>query len=285
MSEGIFYYSNFGKIAPLLAVSLHSLRKYYDGNVHVCFGDETPQFFLDLMANQKDITYNVVEERYYQKGVKEKQKGWYEKPFALKHHSPFDVTIFYDIDHVFHKKFDTTLFEVAKKDGLFSSIKFGYAKRHDKIRKEISEATGFAFEDFPKISSACVGYDKKCGYVDEWIKRFYECRDYGKGIIGKNSEEFGLAVVFKLGMGVRVSEKYSYGYPRKGTLTEVPEEVAAMHYCAGRYEKGDLWMEAFAEAYNENYLGLKDEFDQYASVNSFVASFKNNDKFLEITNG
>jgi hypothetical protein len=172
MSDGIFYYSNFGKILPLLAVSIHSLRKHYDGNIHVCFGDETPDFFLDIMKNKKDITFNVVENRYYANKARQKQQGWYEKPFSLKNHCPFDRSIFYDIDHVFHKKISNELFDTISEHGLFSSIEFGYAKRHDKILSEINEATGMNFDDFPKISSACVGYDKSSGYVDKWIENF-----------------------------------------------------------------------------------------------------------------
>jgi len=277
MSNGVFYYSNFAKITPLLAVSIHSLRKFYDGAIHVCFGPSTPEFFLNEARNSKDFTHNVVDKLYYEGRVKTAQQGWYEKPFALKHHSPFENTLFYDVDHVFYKGLDPALFQLIEKEGIFSAVAEGLPRRNRKICQEIKAATGVELENSPRISGACIGYNKQSGYVDDWIHWFRVFRKYGRGAIGRNSEEFGLGFVFNhLGKGVRIPPDISYGYPRRGLLTEVPEGVTAIHFCAGRYSRGELWSKAYAEAYKADYMGTRRLLEEYAKANGAVARLKNN---------
>ena len=103
MNKGIIFYSNNPQPIPLLVVAVHSLRKYYDGKIHVIFGKNTPGFFKRICrrANLEGITFSTVSKRHYSgRSSNSKAKEWYEKPFIIQNESPFEITQYYDCDHV-----------------------------------------------------------------------------------------------------------------------------------------------------------------------------------------
>ena len=278
--DGILFYSNFEVITPLLTVALHSLRKNYSGNIHVCLGDETPDFYKEMIKDNKDVTCEVIPHRYYKADhLRRRAKGWYEKPFVVNQHNPFDRVVFFDCDHVFYKAFDLSIFDEIEEHGLTTSVAGGLPGRHAKILAQINRATGYNFEQVPRMSAGCVGLKKSSGLGDEWVKYFRLCRESGS-LLSKLSDEFGLSIVFRKGHGKYLSDKWSFVYPKRKRLSECPAEVDAIHFAAGRYGRGNLFSDALAQCIADNYMGVRDNLAQCLGVNSVTNTLLNNGNFM-----
>lgn len=270
MSDGILFYSNNEKPIPQFVLALHSLRKYYSGNVHIVFGPNTPKFFIEILKKNDVCSYSYTK-RYWNKSNKaNSRREWLEKPFVIANESPFDSTVFYDCDHIFYDKFDCNIFRAVEIDGLVISIKKSYAKRHNKILKQINDVTHLNLTEIERSNGGCVGYLKNCKIMDKVIERMSLYAKHGGKIIRFNSEEFAYATVVKEGYGSRVSEKWSYGYPSKGIMTEVPKGVIAVHFCVDRYTKGGIWNFSLKDAYYNNFLELRDKIDLYKNCLPFL---------------
>ena len=75
MSHGILFFSNYSEAVPLFAVAVHSLRKHYSGPIHIVLGSDSPDFFVDILNKQYDVTVSFMENKYYdKKSLKKLQK-------------------------------------------------------------------------------------------------------------------------------------------------------------------------------------------------------------------
>jgi hypothetical protein len=284
MSDGIIFYSNFQAVAPLLAVALHSLRKNYDGNIHVTLGDATPESFVDMIKANKDVTYDHVHKRYYEKDPgKNSLRGWLEKPYIIKN-SPFERTVYFDCDHVFYNKFDKSIFNLISEHNIVSSVPFAFASRHGKILKQVNKVAGYELEKIPRASGACVGYLKSSGIVDKWIEHMHLFRDHGGDVLKSNSEEFALATILVLGYGKHIPPKWSANAAKDGSLNDTGKDADAIHFVSKRYSKGNLWKDALAECVKDNYMGIKDNAEEFLKMNRIAYNFLQQNDFREKCN-
>jgi hypothetical protein len=291
MSDGILFYSNYKNPLPLFVVALYSLRKYHGDNVHIVLGENTPEFFPEILNKQNYVSYSF-SKRHYDKcksNIKWHEKKqlrlsrleWKEKPFIIKHESPYDRTLYYDCDHVFYKDIDRTVFDEIEKNKLVTSISKSYASRVSEITQSINKLNKSKFKIIEKVNGGCVGHlkeDEEC--IDRWIKHMHLYTEKGCWILRPNAEEFGLATAVKEGFGSRISENYSYGYPRKGIVKNPDKNVIGVHYCAERYSRGELWNRSFMEAFESDFLNIRSQFNDYCQCNTHLEKLKNGNPIL-----
>jgi len=270
MFRGILFYSNNGLPIPQFVVALYSLRKFYSGNVHIVFGPNTPSFFPSILKKSEECTFSFAKRHWNRSDVGSKRQEWQEKPFIISKESPFEETVYYDCDHVFFKNFDLSIFDSVKDNGLITSIEKSYASRHDKILRQVNKIAKKNLTEIEKFNGGCVGYLKDCLIMDKVIEIMRLYSECDESILKKNSEEFAFATVVKEGFGGRVDEKWSYGYPKNVVMESAPENAIAIHFCVGRFKVGNLWYNEFLSAYNNNYLELRDRFNEYSECENYL---------------
>ena len=115
-SRGITFFTDWTSPLPLLAVALHSLEKFYQGEIHVLYGENTPPFFIEELKQNKRIGASLFilpyEKVEWVNAVW--RKCWYLKPIIHKS-APFDLNMVYDCDHVFVGDFDESIFDLDQK--------------------------------------------------------------------------------------------------------------------------------------------------------------------------
>ena len=276
MTKGILFYSNNEYPIPLLLTAMHSLRKYYDGDIHVVFGKNTPNFFKKICRREKykGITFANASKRHYSaKTSNPFAKEWYEKPYIIHYESPFDLTQYYDCDHVFFKHFDTSIFDLIEEHNLITSAPIIQPRKHVTIKKDISMVTGHEIEFLNRVNGGCVGYKNSSNLVEMWIdylNTYRTSKELGRSSKVKyNAEEFGLATTINTGHGCIIDEKWSHCNNKNVIMTD-QHEYDAIHFVAQRWQLGDLWKNAFKEAYEDNFFRLQQHFKRYCSCNEFT---------------
>ena len=138
--------------------------------------------------------------------------------------------------------------------------------------KEIKDAIGLELDYLNRVNGGCVGYKNSSNKIDIWTDYLVKYRAYPNrnSKIKYNAEEFALATTIALGHGCIIDEKWSSCYPRRKKPMTEPGPWDALHFVAGRWAKGNLWLEAYKEAYDDNFFKLKDHFKRYSACNDFT---------------
>jgi len=273
--KGILFYSNNPYPIPLLVVAIYSLRKYYDGRIHVVFGANTPDSFKRTFSRNKmeGITFADVSKKHYTgRASNSLSKEWYEKPFIIQHESPFELTQYYDCDHVFYQPFNHDIFDLINKHDLVTAMEIVEPSRAATIKKEIKEAVGLEIEYLNRVNGGCVGYKKSSEKINIWTDYLCKYRAYNnpRSKIKYNAEEFGLATTIALGHGKIIDSRWSYCYPKMRKAMTESDGNWAIHFVASRWTKGTFWLESFKEAYDVDFFQTKSNFKRYKSYNPFI---------------
>lgn len=263
MTKGILFYSNNKSPLVPFAVATHSLRKHYDGPIHIVFGPNTPRFIKKVLKAQDRITYSFAKKRYSidrKKGTQREE--WREKPHIIKNESPFDLTLYYDCDHCFFLPVGQNIFDEIESKGLVTAMGKKKPSRHRQVLK-CYKKVGDQMPRYYKVNGGCVGYKKGCPHIDLWLAKSDQYRECNAHILRRNSEEFGLGYCINNGKGARIEEKYSVCLGKRQITDTVPEGTIGMHYVSLRWLWAPSWGQAFKKAIEDNHLELKDRWERY----------------------
>lgn len=266
MTKGILFYSNNADPITPFTVAAHTLLKHYDGNIHIVFGPTTPQFFLEIMESQSRITYSRASQRYTtRRNWGHRRQEWMEKPHIISKESPFDLTLYYDCDHTYHKKIDVSVFDQIEEKGLVTAMGLRKPNKHYWILKEL-EAQGDVLDDYYKVNGGCVGYKKGHEAMNIWLSKMEQYKVTSTRKLARNSEEFALGYTINKGFGGRIDENLSICLTRHEVEKPLPEEAIGCHYVGCRWVNSLGWAECLKDAYLENFLGLQEHFDEFKNV-------------------
>jgi len=277
-SQGIVFFTDWVVPCPLLIVALHSLKKHYIGNVHVVYGNNTPAFFIDALKSNSFITtsnYNPDYQKSYWTRLGSR-RCWNLKP-TIHSQSPFDLTLIYDCDHVFVDTFDQKAFEMIDQYGLVSfhhpkeHYNHKYWKRANTRARTIRDVIKLPCEDNTLLSAngGCVGSskEKSPALLAEWqvlMEKFGTC---GNMFLVRLPDEFSLSYTIlknKIPMG---GHYWSYSpYPDLSDLNPLPK-TSAIHFCNSSYVHGSYFKIEQDLCLDEDYMGLKTNWDQYIKCN------------------
>jgi hypothetical protein len=179
-------------------------------------------------------------------------KEWCQKPFVIKN-SPFDLTLYYDCDHVFYKDLDLSIFNVIDEHELVSAIPVKTPKRAKVILNELANA-GIKLNKLQSFSGACIGVKKGSEYLEKVIERLPILTHKGGRILKRNPEEFSFSSVINEGYGTIVDRKWS----SDSSGDKGRESTLAIHYPKKRFIKEPRWYAFLDQVKQENYLGFKD---------------------------
>jgi hypothetical protein len=165
MTQGIIYLNQGDKCMIRIAVSIHSLRKHYDGPVTLIAVDEQKQWFLDIL---KDMNVDI-------KKVKNKPKiPPLVRKARLQEYSPYDVTMFIDADTLILQPIDE-YFEKIKEykfcTGEFAGWKTSggtMSRRIKGFQSVVPEYVKPSLEYGKATNTGIFGFTKDAPILDEW---------------------------------------------------------------------------------------------------------------------
>ena len=282
---GVLFFTDYAMSVPLLVVALHSLYGKWpclwplcDSQITVVYGLNTPEFFIKLLhctrnfrVNLQPTSINQMNRRYGDVT----RRCWNVKPLIHKE-SPYNITLFYDCDHVFFNRFDPSIFDIIKKSGLTSCShpwdKVNYRLQgRSRIRAQLIRQLNMPCGDhLPIVNGGCVGSVKGTPLLNEWESKI---PTFGQKtchiLLKKVADEFALAHTMEQ-HGIEVADprwSYSPWTETDDEINSVVKSVIGIHYAAGKYQKLQSYKAAFQAAYKDDYLFLRTCFDDYLKCN------------------
>ena len=229
----------------MFAVAAHSLLKFYDGPIHIVLGQNTPEFFIEVLSSEKRIGYSFAKRRYFDDTLSgNRRREWLEKPFIISRESPFTNTLYYDCDHCFIRELDLTIFEQIAEKKLTTCAPDSPPRRQGKVIRQIRAVTGVEYDSVHRVNGGCIGYQKGYEGMEDIIDLMRLYRGSGQHLLRNNAEEFALATVVEQGIGHRLPTKWSAICDKKYTDATPPPDTIAVHYVNRRYRWRMSWREA-----------------------------------------
>lgn len=252
MNRGIVFFLDGKPQAALLAVAIHSLRKNYTGPVCVVFGPHDTEVVEDNLPG--DVEVRRLGSLKGGRGFA--SRCWNSKP-TVHQMSPFDVSIVYDIDHVFVRSFDEKAFDMVEDNGLFSF----YATAAHGPKKAHSIAAAIDRPDliplFQRTNGGCVGSVAGSEMVDQWDRWIRQIKSSGNRLLGKVPDEFALSATLA-DRGVQVSGE-AWSVSARLSEPNPADPYMAYHFVRKSWIYRRLYRDALVEAYSEDFMGLKTE--------------------------
>jgi len=177
MSEGVVYYNVGEKMAVRLAVSVHTLRKVYDGPITILSEGMPSHAFCGPIAkrygcNVQDTVFNATEGK----------NTTYLNACLVGEHTPYDTTVWLDSDTTIHRRFDE-LFEAANRNDFAIAQFADWKTKHKKHPEKLSKIGGRiecwrgilpdhwlqrAIEFGPAINCGVFAFNKRSSLVRDW---------------------------------------------------------------------------------------------------------------------
>jgi hypothetical protein len=212
------------------------------------------------------------------------RRCWYRKVLCHKV-SPFDLTVFYDCDHVFVADYDYAIFDKIEDYGLFSCHNKkgfrkgrGHSRRDYKKAQVIQEHIGRIKKEVPVIwpaNGGCVGSRKDSPLIDEWEDSLRLFDSKGSKKLKYVADEYSLSYTMSMNEIPMMSSKWSFVPPLVDIPKwEHPEGVLGIHFNNGRYVDSPLFQENFKEAYNDDALQFASMAPLYDLCSDFYGRMK-----------
>lgn len=274
MKKGVIYLNYGTKCIFRLIVSIHSLRKYYKGNISVLSdGDESNNALNDIFLGN-DIGVDIIKCKFDKK--LEGKNSIYLKKADINTNTPYDVSVFLDADTLVVGDI-SELFKLAEENDFVVPQFTNWTTNTRQIVKRIkswesthSEFIKNALEFGPAVNCGVFAFKKDCEFAKKWCNEI---------IIGRNNfipDETGMQVIlhrFKhkvCDQIYNVSCKYSNPYDNNARI---------IHYHGRKHCRlnnegkllygGDLWINELNEVTKENFLNFSNINDEFKTDRMF----------------
>lgn len=263
MTEGVIYFNQGTKCILRIAVSLHSLRKHYDGPVAIISSGQESHNILKQLAIDDDT--QIIEADYSNRPKinDDKKNNVLLKKAAINDHTPFDISVFLDADTLVRGDV-SELFELAKQHDFvvprftnWSTAKRGIVRRIEGWKHIYPKLMKSALEFGPAINCGVFAFKKNTEFVQKWSDLVEPGRD------NFIPDETGMQVVihqfrhFVCDQKFNVSCKYSDPYHK---------DTRVIHYHGRKHCRlndssliiygGDLWVQEYEEVIKDDYLEI-----------------------------
>lgn len=273
MNTGVIYFNQGSKCLLRMIISIYSLRKYYDGPISVISsGDDSHKWCNDLF----DDTDISVVYASFDKSL-EGKNDVYLKKASVNNWTPYEISVFLDADTLVRGNIDD-LFEYAKK---YDFVVPQFTSWTTDTKAIIRRINGWK-DAHPNLIDGALSFGKavNCGvfafkkdtdFVLNW------CKDIMPGRHNFIPDETGMQVTLQQYRHFVCDQKYNvsckYSNPRD-------PDARIIHYHGRKHCRlnddgeiiynGDLWLEEFKNAYNKNYLNIKE-----APIDRMYKKYKN----------
>lgn len=256
-SFGVLYMLIGQRHAPLLAVSIHSLRNHYSGPVAILAGDETAERYARLIAaDSRAGDVRVIRWEF----IGGQRGAVYAAKTRMWELSPFDRTVFLDADTVVVGDFSA----LCPTDNEIVLTRFAdWRTTGRRMQGRIMQwkdvapilVSRMVSHSFDAINTGCVGFSKSSG-------RFFAAwNELCARRISFICDELSCQLVYPDFPHRVLSDEYNFCAIHSKTPIE---SARVLHFHGGnaklhnRPEYHRLWWPAFSLARDEGFAGLND---------------------------
>lgn len=250
-TRGVVFYMDGQDVAFQIPVFLKSLREVYKGAVGCVLGKNIPTGLGHALCQQDVVVVAESSAHLFKKDAR--TDYWCRKAWHHMGDYPFDINLYFDLDHVF-RSFDYSIFDFIAYKGLVAcGDGWPFQRGHD---AEINAALGGAYKDLPRCNGGLIGAVKNHSLVSELCDRIG--RIYKTGFA--NPDEFAMASMIQdnLGVGV-VGYDWSCPYLNRKRY----KNAKAIHCLAKRYTDCEEWRAVLTDCYATDYMGLQTKANIY----------------------
>lgn len=288
MKKGVIYFNLGTKCILRAIVSIHSLRKYYDGPITIISTGDDSNELCDRLFKNSDI--NIVK-AIFPKSL-EGKNCVYLKKASVNDWTPYDISVFLDADTLVRGPIDE-LFELAEKHDFivpqfthWTTVKTKAIKRRIKGWEEVyPELMDAAYSFGPAVNCGVFAFKKDTDFVVNW------CDGIKPGRNNFIPDETGMQVIlhkykhFVCDQKYNVSCKYSDPYD---------DDTRIIHYHGRKHCRlnddgkiqygGDLWLQEHKETLDEDFLNISKapEDRMFRKYKNFKPKRQINDKRITI---
>lgn len=259
MKKGVIYFNLGSKCLLRAIVSIHSLRKYYDGPIAIISTGSDSDKLCDSLFKGTDIQIVKASFPISLQGKNEV----YLKKASVNDWTPFDVSVFLDADTIVKGPIDE-LFELAEEHDFVVpqftnwTTKKGSIKRRIEGWKEIYPDLMEAALDFgPAVNCGVFAFKKDTEFAAKW------CSNVTPGRLNFIPDETGMQVVIHQYKHFVCDQKYNvsckYSKPDD-------EDARIIHYHGRKHCRidedgkipyhGDIWLAEHKEATAKDFLNI-----------------------------
>jgi hypothetical protein len=260
-TKGVLYLNLGTKCISRMLVSIHSLKKHYNGPISiVSIGDESNKFFDSINDQLIKQNINIIKENF--KEIPEGKNIVFLMKTSINKCTPYDLSVFLDADTLVRGNIDE-LFELAEKHD-FVAPKFtnwttktkAITRRIESWRSTYPDLMKGAFEYEPALNCGVFAFKKNAHYMLEWYQKTLPNR----GVF--IPDETAMQCIVHLYKHFACDQKYNVSCKYS---TPKDPDTRVIHYhgrkhCRMKKDKilygGELWMEEYNQAASENFLNI-----------------------------
>ena len=256
-SRGIVFYVSGSRINHLIPVAVASLRKHYEGPI--CFVVD-PGFSHELREHMDIVPDCSWIEDKLEHGFPASMVGlWCRKAWHHIGQYPFDVNLYYDLDHVWVDAFDYSIFDEIEKHGLLCTSMNKNPAQHRHKKRYAEAVVGHKLPFFHAINGGCAGAVKDSIEAHMWVDMIEKTKQ--NPYLRKNPEEFAMCILKAEGFVGTASYKWSMPISPKNfegiKLRKELEPHLAIHCTRGTFYRSREWCKTFIQCYNTDFMGLR----------------------------
>ena len=263
MERGIvFYIAGFG-INYLIPTALLTLRRHYKGPI--CFITD-PGFspIITALINELPDTFCIEDELRHGLGLK-RIDLWCRKAYHHIDQYPFDVNLYYDLDHIWMSEFDYSIFDLIEKHGLVCTSANNTPGQCSRKKREAEKCIGEKLPFFHAINGGCAGAVKKSDQAYMWTDMI--SKTYKNNYLHRNPEEFAMCILKAQGHAGTASYHWSMPINSKfikdGINTKNLNSPLAIHCVRGTFNKLKMWRDICQEALENDFMGFHTYYTEY----------------------
>jgi hypothetical protein len=211
MTRGIVFYLMGNGYDVFVPPALYSLRKVYSGPVHIVYAENTSSWLRSELPAIPGFTMSgETPNKYTVSG--HKTYIWCRKAYAHSEGYPFDINLYFDMDHIWQKPMDHhPIFDKCEKIGMVACGKPDSVAHESFKRGTINETFGLKLERLIGANGGCLCTRKGDPLVQELVRRIDLALKAGPHFLRHNPEEFSIGSMVSEGIaGMELFEDISF---------------------------------------------------------------------------
>lgn len=249
MTKGVVFFIYGAGHSFLMKCAIWSLRTVYDGPLHILHYKADNDVMAAIAALPNTTVSEYVPDMEFINPGKANKKiaAWCMKAHGHLSQYPFDLNLYYDLDHVWLRPIDMSIFDKADKHGLVNP--WNHYNKTSRLRQVLKSPHVPRIEKFITANGGCVCAKRGSKEVQQWMDLIKLNTTCDNKIIRKNPEEIALAIMLSDGRAEALTAEWS---TKLGKI----ENPIAIHHAKNRYIHDQQWVKQVQAAWESGFLDI-----------------------------
>lgn len=258
MTQGIVFYYTNSSYDTLIPPSLYSLRQHYSGPVHVVCNNVSDWFKKGIDGLPGFTMSEESPNKYWGSG--HKSHLWCRKAYHHMKEYPFDINLYFDLDHIWQKPLDNhPIFNKCARSGMVACSSNIPPYSETRKRLAVENTLGIKLPNMYGTNGGCVCARRGDPLIAEWIRRMDIFLRTDTHFLKNNPEEFALASMYSEGlMPAETFEEMSFPIGPPTFESKLPDlSKYNLHGTRGTLIRLKAFWDAYAKVESSNFMNAQ----------------------------